>query len=300
MFDAVIVTPGGPAAGNEANRFSGHAALFTFINSASERGRPEWFGKLSPEATFDLKDMQAGLVVEAIMKSSGESSTTVGNSKTASALHANPAESFPLPSNFSSSATLASLKKVGYIGSPGNLEDLKIKGAICEVLSGLASRGFQVYVGKPNAALSTGAPVEFEDMQTADVDMFDAVIVTPGGPAAGNEANRFSGHAALFTFINSASERGRPEWFGKLSPEATFDLKDMQAGLVVEAIMKSSGESSTTVGNSKTASALHTNVQHGLVAYSSRRHLNHVLGLALVVIGTLIPLAWLNLRFRHK
>merc|ERR1712232_613176 len=76
--------------------------------------------------------------------------------------------------------------KIGYIGSPGNMKDANIKRTIVDLLSKLKSRGAQIYVGPPNAGLTEAIPgnVLVQDMNEASIDMFNAIIITPGGPGA--------------------------------------------------------------------------------------------------------------------
>merc|ERR1712232_1365796 len=129
--------------------------------------------------------------------------------------------------------------KIGYIGSPGNLNDPQVKRTICELISGIVSRGAKICVGPPNAELKAEAPysIIIEDMQKADVEMFNVIIITPGGPGAEAEAKRFKGHARIYNLKNSSSEQGCPAWFSELLAEATFDLNGMQVDRVTEAII---------------------------------------------------------------
>jgi len=201
MFDAMIITPGGPGAEKEARRFDRYSNLYLFSNSASESGSPEWFSALSATQSFDLKDLQVGSAAEALLKK--------------------PA-----------------LMKVGYIGSPGNLKDANVKKVIVELLSKL-TKSAEIYVGPPNKDLKEAvAGVKFQDMTQAAVDMFDAMIITPGGPGAEKEARRFDRYSNLYLFSNSASESGSPEWFSALSATQSFDLKDLQVGSAAEALLK--------------------------------------------------------------
>ena len=62
-------------------------------------------------------------------------------------------------------------------------------------------------------------------MNEASVDMFDIVLITPGGVGAQEEAQRFEGHAKLITFVNSSDTRfGSPYWMKSLSSSYQFDF----------------------------------------------------------------------------
>jgi len=75
-------------------------------------------------------------------------------------------------------------------------------------------------------------------MMKAAVNMFDAMIITPGGPGAETEAKRFNTHSKLYLFTNSANEKfGSPTWFSEVSATQTFDLKDLEVGSAAEAIL---------------------------------------------------------------
>merc|ERR1712139_90085 len=163
MFDVLLVVPGGPGAELEAKRFNEHAKIFTFNNSASERGCPPWFNELSSEHTFDLNDLQVNTCTDMI----------IGND------------------------SAATLVKIGYIGSPENLKDLKIKGVLTELLDGLSHRGAEIYAGHANAALGMAPPVLQLDLRQAEADMFQILIVAPGGPGAELEAKRFNKKAKI-------------------------------------------------------------------------------------------------------
>jgi len=131
--------------------------------------------------------------------------------------------------------------KIGYIGSPGNLKDANVKKSIVELFSKLAGSA-EIYVGPPNADLQEAvAGVQCQDMMEAAVDMFDAIIISPGGPGAEKEAKRFNMHSELYLFSNSASEFGSPQWFSELRATKTFDLKDLQVDRAADTVLEMPG-----------------------------------------------------------
>jgi hypothetical protein len=140
--------------------------------------------------------------------------------------------------------------RIGYIGSSNNLEDETVKGRLCELLSSLVASGAQVYVGQPNSELTAVAPARIvvQDMQNIDINMLNCVIVTPGGPGAEKEAQRFRGHAKLYCLRNSASQLGAPPWFDDLATEGVFDLNNWQLDRATKAIMGRTPVTSITTG----------------------------------------------------
>jgi hypothetical protein len=115
--------------------------------------------------------------------------------------------------------------KIGYIGSPRNLEEEIVKNAIIQMLTSLVGKNADMYVGPPNKALAEAVVgVKIQDMMEAALDMFDAIIITPGGPGAEKEARRFETHAKLFFCQHSSSTQPPPGWFRELRSAAEFDF----------------------------------------------------------------------------
>merc|ERR1712048_447750 len=116
-------------------------------------------------------------------------------------------------------------KIIGYIGSPDNLQNDATSKLIHAMAKRLQQSGHQLYVGPPNSALEHDG-VKVQDMNDAVVNMFDIILITPGGSGAQKEAQRFEGHAELFIFIDSSNGRSL-DWMKKLQSSKTFDFKGM-------------------------------------------------------------------------
>lgn len=132
-------------------------------------------------------------------------------------------------------------KKVAYIGSPQNLKNEDFMKAITALICELEQQNVDVYVGNPNAALCDCSNALVENMAVSDV-MFDAVLVTPGGPGTQNEAQLF--HEAgvpILTFCNSADAQfGNPPWFSNLSSrQDSFDLLSMTTQDAIDTVISS-------------------------------------------------------------
>jgi len=127
--------------------------------------------------------------------------------------------------------------RIAYIGSPANLTDASVKKTIADLLSKL-TQSAQVYVGPPNAELQAAVQgVQSQDMMEAADDMFDSIIITPGGPGAEKEAKRFNARSKRYIFRNSASENGSPKWFSEVHAMMAFDLKDLNVGQTEQVIL---------------------------------------------------------------
>ena len=78
--------------------------------------------------------------------------------------------------------------------------------------------------------------------------MFNAIIVTPGGPGAEAEAKRFNGYSKFYTLTNSMSGAGCPKWFGELVSEDTVELSGLKVDRLTEAIMGNVSPTQVAVG----------------------------------------------------
>jgi hypothetical protein len=158
---------------------------------------------------------------------------------------------------------------VGYIGSPKYLTNADTKAAIVALLQALQQSQecrVQFYVGTPNIDLQRqdgleSASIQEQDMMTAPLNMFDAIIVTPGGHGAEIEAKRFLDHTKFYALTHSGNAQLPSKWFADLPIERTYDLHKLDIHVAASGIL--SEQAAATGTNRHTCNSIRTQLSYG-------------------------------------